>query len=350
MRSHGSHFLLKIRGCLDFGRDELVRTREGQVIGVHGRELAVIAHLAQAFDAPARQSLLPSVVREETFQNAITVSSTVQSLAFVSGPGLAGLVAQSLTWRLVFLGLVPFVVVGGALVLVALRPLGGLVDGTVYVVRVIDANTIELRPSEYGAPISVTWAAGATHTLLPAAATVQLVFTTSNWSTPQTVYLAALDDVAAEGRQVVNISHSVQSRDIATGVVRSAPTSTTLVIGSSALVGAAVRALTIAELIGARIEIDRGGRVVRTRVRSAVAGVEAGTLLLTVVDTWPAAAEPEADDIYRITLDDAIRGFASSISGSTLTDSSASFGSLRGATVVATGADGTVQQIGRAHV
>ena len=53
--------------------------------------LAVVLALAQAFDAPARQSLLPSIVREETFQNAITVSSTIQSLAFVSGPGLAGL-------------------------------------------------------------------------------------------------------------------------------------------------------------------------------------------------------------------------------------------------------------------
>jgi len=53
--------------------------------------LVVLIALGNAFEGPARQALLPSVVREETFQQAITVTATVQSLAFVSGPGVAGL-------------------------------------------------------------------------------------------------------------------------------------------------------------------------------------------------------------------------------------------------------------------
>mgnify|MGYP002382433210 CR=1 FL=1 len=53
--------------------------------------LVLVIALASAFENPARQALLPSIVTPETFANAITVSSTVQQLGFVSGPAMAGL-------------------------------------------------------------------------------------------------------------------------------------------------------------------------------------------------------------------------------------------------------------------
>lgn len=46
---------------------------------------------AFAFDSPARQALVPSLVPLEAFPRAVTFASTVQALAFAAGPGLAGL-------------------------------------------------------------------------------------------------------------------------------------------------------------------------------------------------------------------------------------------------------------------
>lgn len=56
---------------------------------IYGLVLAVA--VAAAFENPARQALLPQLVTPETFPNAIVVSSTIQSLGFVTGPALAGL-------------------------------------------------------------------------------------------------------------------------------------------------------------------------------------------------------------------------------------------------------------------
>lgn len=47
--------------------------------------------LATSFETPARQALVPALVTAETFPHAITTSSTIQQLGFVSGPALAGL-------------------------------------------------------------------------------------------------------------------------------------------------------------------------------------------------------------------------------------------------------------------
>ena len=47
--------------------------------------LVLLIGLANAFENPARQALLPAIVRPETFANAVTVSSTLQSLGMVSG-------------------------------------------------------------------------------------------------------------------------------------------------------------------------------------------------------------------------------------------------------------------------
>jgi MFS family permease len=52
--------------------------------------LVLFIGMANAFEAPARAALLPQIVRPETFANAVTVGSTIQSLCAVSGPALAG--------------------------------------------------------------------------------------------------------------------------------------------------------------------------------------------------------------------------------------------------------------------
>ena len=57
--------------------------------------VVLVVALASAFENPARQAMLPQVVKKETFANAIVVSSTIQSLGFVSGPALGGLMIAS---------------------------------------------------------------------------------------------------------------------------------------------------------------------------------------------------------------------------------------------------------------
>ena len=52
--------------------------------------VVLVAGLASSFENPARQALLPQIVPRAAFTNAITVNSTVQSLAFVTGPTVAG--------------------------------------------------------------------------------------------------------------------------------------------------------------------------------------------------------------------------------------------------------------------
>ncbi len=54
--------------------------------------LVLVLALASSFENPARQALLPLVVARETFVNAVAVNSTIQQLAFVAGPALAGVV------------------------------------------------------------------------------------------------------------------------------------------------------------------------------------------------------------------------------------------------------------------
>lgn len=53
--------------------------------------IVLVVALASAFENPARQALLPSLVRPETFANAVTVNSTFQQLGFVTGPAIGGL-------------------------------------------------------------------------------------------------------------------------------------------------------------------------------------------------------------------------------------------------------------------
>ena len=51
-----------------------------------------LASVAWSFDGPARAALLPTLVPRETFPRAVTIASTLQALAFASGPALGGLV------------------------------------------------------------------------------------------------------------------------------------------------------------------------------------------------------------------------------------------------------------------
>ena len=62
----------------------------------------------------------PEAVRPRMF----AVLSSVWVLPGIVGPGVAGFVAEHLSWRLVFLGLLPLVPLGGALLIPALRRLG----------------------------------------------------------------------------------------------------------------------------------------------------------------------------------------------------------------------------------
>lgn len=56
--------------------------------------MVFLVGLASSFDGPARLALLPAIVRPETFTNAVTVSSTLQTLGMVTGPVLgAGIIA-----------------------------------------------------------------------------------------------------------------------------------------------------------------------------------------------------------------------------------------------------------------
>ncbi|MBM3139163.1 MAG: MFS transporter [Chloroflexi bacterium] len=52
--------------------------------------IVLLTGLASAFENPARQAILPQIVPRAIFTNAITMNSTLQSIAFISGPAVAG--------------------------------------------------------------------------------------------------------------------------------------------------------------------------------------------------------------------------------------------------------------------
>ena len=52
--------------------------------------LVLLLGLASSFEGPARVALLPAIVRQETFANAVTVTSTLQTLGMVTGPLIGG--------------------------------------------------------------------------------------------------------------------------------------------------------------------------------------------------------------------------------------------------------------------
>ena len=54
--------------------------------------LSALASAATAFDIPARQSLMPSLVPTADFPNAVSLSSIVFNIAMIGGPALAGFI------------------------------------------------------------------------------------------------------------------------------------------------------------------------------------------------------------------------------------------------------------------
>ncbi len=91
--------------------------------------LVVVVAIASAFEAPARQATLPSLVAPGELSSAVTVFVTAQSLAFMSGPALGGLV------------------IGHASVTAAYLVAAGL-----SIVSFLLVSRIELRPRDPNAP------------------------------------------------------------------------------------------------------------------------------------------------------------------------------------------------------
>src|SRR5258708_22815286 len=57
--------------------------------------LTSIASAAWAFDTPARQSLMPTLVPPKDFPNAVSLSMLVFQIGMIAGPSLAGFVLAS---------------------------------------------------------------------------------------------------------------------------------------------------------------------------------------------------------------------------------------------------------------
>ncbi|MFI5366357.1 MAG: MFS transporter [Candidatus Binatia bacterium] len=54
--------------------------------------LILLVAIASTFDTPARAALLPTLVSRDSFPRAVTIASTNQALAFVTGPAAAGFI------------------------------------------------------------------------------------------------------------------------------------------------------------------------------------------------------------------------------------------------------------------
>lgn len=74
----------------------LAATRAGVVTPAIIYGLAALGGVASAFDAPARQSLLPRLVTPETLPNALSLYTAVYEIAAIAGPALGGVV---LAWK-----------------------------------------------------------------------------------------------------------------------------------------------------------------------------------------------------------------------------------------------------------
>src|SRR6185312_13036263 len=85
----------------------------------------------------------------------------------------------------------------------------------------------------------------------------------------------------------------------------------TIVIPRTVLVNGVAKDLTTYDLRGVRLEIVTDRTVVRTSIFSYT--VVGSTLVLTVTGAWSNDATPQLGDVFRLTLDDAVRGEPSSI-------------------------------------
>jgi MFS family permease len=67
-------------------------TRSGAVSLPLLYAMVALVAVAWALDSPSRAALLPTLVPREAFPRAVTIASTVQALAFTTGPAVCGLV------------------------------------------------------------------------------------------------------------------------------------------------------------------------------------------------------------------------------------------------------------------
>jgi len=67
-------------------------TRSGLVTLPLIYALILLVATAAAFDSPSRAALLPTLVSRDIFPRAVTIASTAQALAFVTGPATGGLI------------------------------------------------------------------------------------------------------------------------------------------------------------------------------------------------------------------------------------------------------------------
>jgi hypothetical protein len=83
--------------------------------------MILLVAVAQTFANPARAALLPSLVPRESFPRAVTIVSTVQALAFVSGPTACGFLIAAAGIDAVY-GAYELLALGSLLGLAFLRP------------------------------------------------------------------------------------------------------------------------------------------------------------------------------------------------------------------------------------
>ena len=89
--------------------------------------LTAISSVAMAFDNPARQAILPTLVPAEDFPNAVSLGLIVFQLSMIGGPALAGRLLGSYSPAVVYaFNAVSFLAVIGALLLMRA---GGRVEG-----------------------------------------------------------------------------------------------------------------------------------------------------------------------------------------------------------------------------
>lgn len=74
-------------------------TLTGQIAIWHILALSVISGIAAAMDMPARQSLIPHLVRREDLMNAIALHSAVFNGSRIIGPAIAGIIIDQLGGR-----------------------------------------------------------------------------------------------------------------------------------------------------------------------------------------------------------------------------------------------------------
>lgn len=133
---------------------------------IYGMVVAIGA--ASAFESPATSALLPTIVPREIFPTAVTVTTAIRQLGFVTGPALAGFLIDGLGVAAAYLAYAAAVFAAGVLVLsVRVRrfersgravSLQGIVEGLRFVRRqqvVLGAMTLDMFAVIFGGAVAL---------------------------------------------------------------------------------------------------------------------------------------------------------------------------------------------------